>query len=134
VSTTAIATVRERYPNSAVEYAVTNLLDPPARWQRAFDLVVESLTVQSLPIPVHRQAIIHIGQFVAPGGTLVVHSAARDADGVPEEGPPWRLTRAEVSSFATGELHLVRLEDVSYLGVGRWRAEFHRPAVPEGGA
>lgn len=39
------AAARERFPTSTVDYRVANLLDPPAGWHRAFDLVVESMTV-----------------------------------------------------------------------------------------
>jgi len=45
VSPTAIRAARERFPTSTVDYRVANLLDPPAGWHRAFDLVVESMTV-----------------------------------------------------------------------------------------
>src|SRR6266496_2801357 len=49
VSATAIETARTRFPGSAVEYLVADVLDPPTQWREAFDLVVESFTVQALP-------------------------------------------------------------------------------------
>lgn len=130
VSPTAIATTRDRFPGSPVEYRVADLLGPPDEWRHAFDLVVESLTVQSMPIEFHAQATANVSRMVAPGGTLIVVATARDAaDGVPD-GPPWPLTRAEVGAFAADGMETVRIEDVRRPGVPpRWRAEFRRPAA-----
>lgn len=44
ISETAIRGARRRFPNSPVEYVVADLLDPPAEWTGAFDVVVESIT------------------------------------------------------------------------------------------
>jgi SAM-dependent methyltransferase len=128
VSASAVATARRRFPGSHVEHVVEDLLDPPARWRHAFDLVFESLTVQSLPVPLHPDAIAQVARMVAPGGTLLVVAAAR-GDGL-EPGPPWPLTRAEIEAFATGGVRAVRIEDLRDAGqpaVRRWRAEFERP-------
>ena len=130
VSPTAIASTRERFPDSAVDYCVANLLDPPAAWRGAFDLVLESLTVQSMPPEFHAPAIAGVAGMVAPGGTLLVVATARDeAAGVPD-GPPWPLTRAEVESFARDGLQTVRVEEIRRPGVpARWRARFQRPVA-----
>jgi len=80
ISASAIRAARRRFPGSAVDYQVADLLAPPAGWREAFDLVVESQTVQALPDPPRRDAIASIGRMVAPGGTLVVIALAR-ADG-----------------------------------------------------
>jgi SAM-dependent methyltransferase len=128
VSPTAIATARERFPRSDVDYRVADLFDPPADWSRAFQLVVESLTVQSLPVAFHAQAIASVARMVAAGGTLLVIARARDEADGPVEGPPWPLTRAEVEAFAGEGLEAVRIEDVRRPGMpARWRAEFRRP-------
>ncbi len=127
VSPTAIATTRERFPASAVEYRTANLLDPPAEWHQAFDLVVESLTVQSMPVAFHAPATAQVARLVAPGGTLLVIATARHAPGEPD-GPPFPLTRSEVEAFASDGLEPVLIEDVRWPDVpARWRAEFHRP-------
>jgi SAM-dependent methyltransferase len=121
ISPTAIASTKDRFPETAVRYVVADLLDPPVEWHHAFDLVVESITVQSLPIHLHRVAIERVTSFVAPGGTLLVIAAARDNDVTPE-GPPWPLTREEIMAFATdGLTQRAVLRDES-----RWRAEFRR--------
>ena len=128
VSPSAVALARERFPESAVDYRVADLLDLPAEWESAFDLVVESLTVQSMPPACHAGATANIARTVAAGGTLLVIATARHEEGGPGDGPPWPLTRAEVEAFAGGDLALVRLEDVRDPGVpARWRAEFRGP-------
>jgi SAM-dependent methyltransferase len=130
ISPTAIRLARERFPDSAVEYVVADLLDAPHEWAEAFDFVVESITVQALHASVRPRAIAAIGGTVAAGGTLLVLSAARE----PEEsadGPPWPLTRAEIESFAAGGVEAVEIEDLRAAGDPwgrRWRAEFARPA------
>lgn len=129
VSETAVRTARDRHPDSPVEYRQADLLAPPEEWRRAFDLVVESMTVQSLPAAIRPDAIAAVPEFVAPGGMLLVIAAAREAD-EPADGPPWPLTRAEIEAFATGGLEPVRIEDVPATEevVRRWRVEFHRPS------
>jgi hypothetical protein len=94
-------------------------------WRGAFDLVLEGLTVQSLPRQLRGAAIARVRELVAPGGTLLVVAAVKDEEEDPAEGP-WPLTRAEVESFAAGGLELVRLEDFRDRDAHRWRAELRR--------
>ena len=112
-----------------MEYLQADLLAPPAQWRQAFDLVLESMTVQSLPAQVRPAAIAAVPQFVAPGGTLLVIAAAREPD-EPVDGPPWPLTRAEIDAFAADGLEPAGIEDLPATDefVRRWRAEFRRPA------
>jgi SAM-dependent methyltransferase len=129
ISVTAVRAARRRFPDSAVQYLPADVLDPPAHWREAFDLVLESLTVQSLPDPPRRQAIARVRDMVRPGGTLIVIASARDEEDGPANGPPWPLTRAEIDAFATGGLQPVRIEDIrdgAQRGPRRWRAEFRR--------
>ncbi len=123
ISPTAIAEVRRRFPGSTAEYVVADLLDPPAAWRDGFDLVVESITVQSMPVSVRDTAIANIRRAVAPGGQLIVIAGIR-AEGEQVGGPPWPLTRSEISSFADG-LKVVAIEQNPQ--TQRWQAEFHRP-------
>lgn len=128
ISASAIRAARRRYPDTTVDYLVADLMDPPAEWQQAFDLVVESLTLQALPDPPRRDAIPRVGQFVAPGGTLIVNSRARDEEDAPDGGPPWALTRAEIDAIAkASSLEQVRVEDLREPDARRWRAEYRRP-------
>ncbi|MGH3359361.1 MAG: class I SAM-dependent methyltransferase, partial [Nocardioidaceae bacterium] len=126
VSPAAIRTTRGRYPDSGVEYAVANVFDLPDEWGSAFDLVVEVLTVQSLPTDVRGAATDAITRLVAPDGILLVIAAARTED-EPSDGPPWPLTRADVDRFATARLVTVGVEDLAVPDnppAHRWRAEF----------
>ncbi|WP_336083762.1 class I SAM-dependent methyltransferase [Nocardia sp. SSK8] len=127
VSPTAIRGARARFPQSPVTYTVADLLRPPATWTGAFDLVVESITVQSLPPEVHATAIAGIRAALAPGATLLV--VADVSATTPTAGPPWPLTRTEIESFADGDITPVRIDLVprpDIPGLHRWRAEFHR--------
>jgi SAM-dependent methyltransferase len=132
ISPTAVRTARERFPRSGVTYRTADLLDPPAEWREAFDLVAEVFTVQSLPEPHRGRAITNGAGLVAPGGTLVVVAAGREP-GEPADGPPWPLTRGEIDAFATGGLEAVRVEDLRDVpgpGERRWRVELRRSPSP----
>ncbi|GAA4458157.1 methyltransferase domain-containing protein [Phytohabitans houttuyneae] len=122
ISPTAVRRAQER--SERVRFRTADLLDPPAEWHGAFDLVVESLTVQSMPVGPRKAAIHNVAGFVAPGGTLLVVAFAQDEHDEPFEGPPWPLTRADIAAFGEG-LETVAVERVE----GRWRAEFRRPAA-----
>jgi hypothetical protein len=129
VAATALRLARRRFPDSGVRYVTANLLDPPAEWREAFDLVVESINVQALPPALHAAATARVTELVAPGGTLLVIAAARDEAEGPVDGPPWPLTRAEIEAFGISGLEPVRVEDLrdpADPAVRRWRAEFER--------
>jgi SAM-dependent methyltransferase len=128
VSPTAIQLARRRHPVSSVRYVAADLLDPPADWLRAFDLVVEIITVQALPDPPRRQAIINVGRLVATAGTLLV-IAWRHGNDRPPPPPPWPLRREEIDAFATDGLTPERVEALTVPGESgelRWRAQFRR--------
>src|SRR3954464_354394 len=122
---TAIAAARRKHPNTQVTYLVADVLDLPREWQGRFDLVVESLTVQSMPPEQHTVAARNIAGLVAPQGTLLVLASTREEDSE-VTGPPWPLTRAEVQVFADGALVLRRLERIE--NGAWWRAELTREA------
>ncbi|MDX6533249.1 MAG: hypothetical protein QOF68_993 [Gaiellales bacterium] len=131
VAATAIRTAIERFPGSPVQYLTADLLSPPEGWHRSFDLVVEIITVQSLPDPPRAEAIAQVSRMVAPGGTLLVIATARRDETAPWEGPPWPLTRAEIDSFAAQDddlraVGVERLQAADQPGLARWRAEFRR--------
>jgi len=131
IAPTAIRAMDRKFPDSRVRYVVADLLDAPADWRQAFDFVLESITVQALPPEYHAEATTRVTELVAPGGTLLVLSAAREEDDEPD-GPPWPLARREVEAFEQGGLETVRIEaihdvtDESF--PHRWRAELRRPA------
>jgi hypothetical protein len=85
--------------------------------------------VQSSPRDFRTDAVDWVRGFVAPGGRLLVIPAIAEEW---EDGPdgPWPPNRAEVDSFAAGDLELVRLEAPPGIdGSPRWRAEFRRARV-----
>ena len=130
IAPTAIGAARRRFPDSPVHYVVADLLEPPATWRGAFDFVFESITVQALPPALHPSAIAAIAAMLAPGGTLLVLSAARE-ERERADGPPWPLTRAEIDAFAASGLRPLQVEDfrdASDPPIRRWRAEYERPA------
>jgi SAM-dependent methyltransferase len=120
---TAIAGARRKYPASEVNYLVADVLDLPREWQGMFDLVVESLTVQSMPPELHSVAARNIAALVAPEGTLLVLATTREEHSE-VKGPPWPLTRAEVEGFSDGDLVVRRLERIE--SGTWWRAELSR--------
>jgi SAM-dependent methyltransferase len=130
VAPTAVAAARRENPGSTVRYVTADLLDLPADWAGAFDLVMEAYTVQPLWGQAREGALRALHGPVAPGGTLLVIARA-PAEDEPERDPaamPWPLTRREVE-LAGGPLLLVRLErflDREDPPKLRWRAEFRR--------
>ena len=130
-SAPAIEAARERNPLSVVDYEVADLLALPAGWLAGFDLVVESLTVQSLPRSVRPRVVAAVRSLAAPGGSVLVISAQQ---GVRDEEPtgPWPLSRADLDSFAGDGFELVRLEQPPGPdGLPRWRAEFRRATAED---
>jgi SAM-dependent methyltransferase len=130
VAPTPIRSMARRFPGSPVHYLVADLLDPPREWRQAFDFVFESITVQALPQDFHPEATRRVTEFVAPGGTLLVLSAARE-EGEQPDGPPWPLSRGELEAFEQGGLETVRIEEIHDVTEEnfphRWRAELRRP-------
>jgi SAM-dependent methyltransferase len=130
ISPSAIDAARLRFPRSAVRYRVADLMSPPASWRRAFDLVVESMTLQALPEPPRATAIASLAPLVARGGTLIVFARGREPQSV-DDGPPWSLIRPEIEAIAAGQLDVVRIDEIRDGGPStaawRWRAEFRRP-------
>jgi SAM-dependent methyltransferase len=126
VSKTAVRWCKSRFPCSIVRYIVTDLFHPPGHWERSFDFVLESYTLQVLPLHVRSEAIRKIAHFVSPDGTLLVICRARDeGEGVGEM--PWPLTREDLEGFVEAGLDLITFED--YMDaedppVRRYRAEF----------
>jgi len=130
ISRTAIEWARKRFPRSPVSYTVQDLFEPPPSWHRAFDLVLESYTLQVLTPELRPQAIEAISRFVAPAGILLVICRGRE-DGEDKGQMPWPLTKQELERF--GENGLDRLEFEDYVDneeppVRRFRAVYRRPS------
>ncbi|MDX8516031.1 class I SAM-dependent methyltransferase [Mesorhizobium captivum] len=132
VAATAVSAVRRAFPNSRVDYTEADLLALPAQWVGRFELVVECLTVQSLPRPLRAQAIAAVVSLLAPGGRLIVIATSISPGGDLNAGPPWPLTEAEIGIFGRPGITVVRQEHFPIAddpGFGRWRIEFARESL-----
>ncbi len=98
VSSTAIRWCRRRFPTSDVKYVAADLFRIPGAWKEFFDFVLESYTLQVLPVDLRPQAMTAIAALVAPGGTLLLVARGRDDDDPPGNSP-WPLTREELGGF-----------------------------------
>jgi SAM-dependent methyltransferase len=131
VAPTAVEWARRRFPDSAVDYVVADVLAPPADWRGAFEFVLEAYTLQVLPPQSRPVAARAIAETLAPGGRLLVIARGRDA-GEDEGAMPWPLTPDELrGSFAA--LTLVAFDDFvddEDPPVRRLRAEYVAPANP----
>jgi 2-polyprenyl-3-methyl-5-hydroxy-6-metoxy-1,4-benzoquinol methylase len=109
VSPTAINWCQQRFPDSAVNYVVADLLNLPAQWAAAFDLVVEIRNIQALPLSIRSSVMTSVGSVVAASGTLLVINRFRETEMEPD-GPPWPLSGGELAQFST-----LGLQEVSRL-------------------
>jgi SAM-dependent methyltransferase len=126
VAPTAVAGATSRFPGSPVTYVVADVLAPPEDWQARYDLVFEAYTVQVHQGERRTRVVRHTAATVAAAGTLLVIAHARPIDDGP--GPPWPLTRADIQSFAAGDLRLVHVDEVfdDNPPGHRWWAEYRR--------
>jgi SAM-dependent methyltransferase len=128
ISPTAVRDTRIRFPDTAVDYVVADLLDLPPAWLGAYDLVIEDMTVQALPESMRAEATAAVASLVGPGGTLVVVAAARDVDDA-VGGPPWPLTAPQVHAFGDHDLEEATLERIPDAGdptIQRWLGVFDK--------
>ena len=130
ISKTAIENTRKRYPNTKVEYVVADLFDPPQKWLRAFDFVLEIYTVQAFPANLRSKAIPAIAEFVAPNGHLLAIARGRGEGEAEGQGPPWPLAREEMDGFKRAGLVEESFEEYTepeLPWVRRFRALYRRP-------
>jgi SAM-dependent methyltransferase len=131
IAPTAIRKCRERFPDTRVNYQVTDLLST-ARPRDQFDFVLESYTLQVLVHSLRSEAIRNIAGFVKEDGWLLVITRGRGAHET-EGLMPWPLTRDELDQFK--ECGLVESSFADYVdtteqpGVHRFRVLYHRPPV-----
>jgi SAM-dependent methyltransferase len=129
IAPTAIEAARHRFPRSGVDYVVADLLQPPAAWTAAFDLIFEAFTLQVLPPEPREAAIRSMAGLVRSGGRVFVVCRARDA-GEPAGQLPWPLTREELAVFEAEGLRATTVEIVldedETPPVRRFRAFFDR--------
>lgn len=110
ISETAVGWAKQRFGETPVRYLTADLFAVPADWRGCFDLVHETYNLQAMPRGRVADAIGHLCDLVAPGGTVLVMCRAREAHEVPE-GPPWPLSREELAPFQDAGLTEVQLEE-----------------------
>ncbi len=98
ISPTAIDWCQKRFPDSTVHYQVADLFNLNSAWKNAFDFVLESRTIQALPLNLRTQSINAIASLVAHDGTLLMVTRYRETEAAPE-GPPWPLSEQELNQF-----------------------------------
>ncbi|WP_051246817.1 class I SAM-dependent methyltransferase [Nocardioides halotolerans] len=129
ISPAAVTAVRDRYPDSPVDYRTGDLLELTPDLRGAFDLVVEIYTLQALHPSLRERAVAGVRGLLAPGGTALVVQVVRRDDQPRTAEPPWLLTRAEMEAVAGDGVELASLDEV--LPAGRvnplWRMLLTRP-------
>ncbi len=98
ISPTAVQWAARRHPDHAERFFVADLLAPPGRLLKRFDLVVEVRTIQSLA-PAHRPAVAKaLAGLVCNRGVLITIACGRPAEEPLSDhvGQPWPLTAAEL--------------------------------------
>ncbi len=128
VSETAIAWCKQRFPESSVAYVVADMFEPPAGWVNHFDFVLDVRIVQALPLTMRKRAISAEINLVAPDGELLIITARRDDAIIEPAGPPWPLSRSELTQFAELGLDVVKVEALTDYA-DRWRGHFRKPSA-----
>lgn len=103
ISPTAIELCHKRYPDSRVQYVVTDLFKHPPEWTRGFDVVFECNTIQVLPGELRVRALNAIADLAAPGGRILVSCRSRES-GHKENEFPLPLDRWEIDGFVRAGL------------------------------
>ena len=130
ISPSAIAMCQQRYPDSSVEYLVSDLFNVPAKWRKKFDLVYECNTIQILNGPSRIQAVKAIADLVGPGGELLVSCRSRES-GQESDAFPLALDRFEIDGFkraGLSETHFVAYDDDQEPPVPHFFSVYTRPA------
>lgn len=111
VAQTAIAWCKQRFPQSQVTYQVADVFAPPEDWHQGFDMVIETYTIQALPLKVRSQTMEAIANLVTPGGKLLVITRLRATETEPD-GPPWPLSVSELDHFQAIGLQEIQRESL----------------------
>jgi SAM-dependent methyltransferase len=131
IAPSAVAACRRRFPRSAVDYVVADLLNLPAEWaQERFDLVVEAYTIQVLPPNSAERAAAFGALAAVTAQDLLVIARGRHERDAPGS-MPWPLTAGEMAKFEAYGLENIAFEDYfdpEEPAVRRFRATYRRVA------
>ena len=83
---------------ASVNFQQADLFNLPAEWIGAFDFVHETYTIQALKGGLRAAAFAEIASLLKPGGKLLVICRGRPDSGT-LTGPPWPVSRKELSNF-----------------------------------
>lgn len=127
IAPSAVTWCRRRFPASRVHYLQADLLNPPAAWSGAFDLVLEAYTLQVLPADLRPAALQSLAGLLARDGALLLLCRGRDA-AEPAGDMPWPLTRHELDLRELGLLtaSFEDYYDTETPPVRRFRVELRR--------
>jgi SAM-dependent methyltransferase len=130
IAPTAVEWAKRLHPDTDIRFVTANLLQSPAEWERAFDLVLEVYTIQPMPMEMRGRMIDAIASFVKDNGRLVVVTRGREDDEEPTQ-MPWPLSRGDLSQF--GSNGLTQIDFVEMMGdedepVLRFVVEYERRA------
>ncbi|MEZ5347339.1 MAG: class I SAM-dependent methyltransferase [Pyrinomonadaceae bacterium] len=98
VSEKAIEIAKRIHADTDIKFIAADLFDPPKKWEKAFEFVLEVYTIQALPMSLREKTIDAIAGFVAGGGELVVVQRFRENDEEPES-LPWPVSPKDLSRF-----------------------------------
>ena len=77
ISPEAIRLCKNRYPDTKVDYLITDLFDYPSQWAESFELVYECNTIRVLPGKYRIQARDAMVSLLAPQGYILVSCRSR---------------------------------------------------------
>ncbi|HEX3723174.1 MAG TPA: methyltransferase domain-containing protein [Nitrolancea sp.] len=135
ISQEAIDWCKRRFPASFVTYLVQDLFATPAAWQQAFELVLESCTLQAIPAEIRPEAMVQVAALVAPGATALIICRGGEPGEI-DDRPPHPLTRAELQRFQQVGLAEVAFDDVpgrKGVRARHFRLELQRPTKSQCG-
>ncbi|MEQ8369207.1 MAG: class I SAM-dependent methyltransferase [Alphaproteobacteria bacterium] len=132
IAETAVAWAAERHAGHGITFVVADLLRPPAEWRGGFDLIVEAMTLQTLPGDGRHHAMRQLAAMLMPGGHLLLVASGRDAG----QSPEWPLSEEQLAGLERAGLVRWRF-DIQWremAGERRrlFRAVYQRP--PDGAA
>ena len=95
-SATAVRWANRLDPDHVDCYRQADLFDPPARWRRRFDLVVEVYNIESLTPDLRNRTVAALADLMTPHGRLLLICRGADDPVALHDGPPWPLTENEL--------------------------------------